>query len=148
MEKIKCTYIVWALFIIYFIVSPFQVMAEGMDDICILEKGTLVIAVPSKEGLVVCADKRVYYIKANITKDEKIKIIQLGDHGLFAAVGSLSFTRTDKFDSNPNYIEVDRIVENCFKKKDIRTLTNEQWNDFCQYLEKIFKADNYTPNRI
>ena len=144
MEKMKCTYILWVLFIIYFIISPFRVKAKGMDDICILEKGTLVIAVPSKEGLVVCADKRVHYIETNITKDEKIKIIQVGDHGLFASVGSLSFTRTVKFDPNPIYIEVDRIVENYFKKKDIRTFTNEQWNDFCQYLEKIFKADNYT----
>lgn len=139
----KRIYILLVLFIIYFIISPLQAKAKGIDDICILEKGTLVIAVPSKEGLVVCADKRVYYIEENITKDEKIKIIQVGGHGLFASVGMLSFTRTAKFDPNPISIEVDRLVENYFKKKDIRIFKNEQWNDFCQYLEKIFNADNY-----
>jgi len=52
MGKMKFNCIVWGPFIISSIISPFQVMAEGMGDICILEKGTLVIAVPSKEGLV------------------------------------------------------------------------------------------------
>lgn len=91
--------------------SPLQVKAKGIDEFCVLEKGTLVIAVPSKEGLVVCADKRVYYIEENRTKDEKIKIIQVGGHGLFASVGMLSFTRTAKIDPTPVSIEVDRLVD-------------------------------------
>lgn len=51
--------------------------------------GTLVVAVPVKEGLVVCADKRIYNADDGSLSDDFIKIRKVNDKTLFAATNTV-----------------------------------------------------------
>lgn len=59
-------------------------IAERLD-------GTLVIAVPVAEGLVVCADKRLYNIDTGAFEDDNVKIRKAGDKALFTATNVVGF---------------------------------------------------------
>lgn len=54
-------------------------------------RGTLVVAVPVSEGLVTCADKRLFNIDAGTFKDDSIKIRQVGENALFVATSTVGF---------------------------------------------------------
>jgi hypothetical protein len=66
-------------------------------------RGTLVVAVPVKEGLVVCSDKRLFNSDAGTFTDNHIKIHKVDDNSLFAATNTVGFydrkTRSMAFDA-------------------------------------------------
>src|SRR5688572_26360493 len=53
--------------------------------------GTLVVAVPVSDGLVTCADKRLFNVDAGTYKDESVKIRRVGENALFAATNTVGF---------------------------------------------------------
>lgn len=65
--------------------------------------GTLVVAVPVKEGLAVCSDKRLFNSDAGTFTDNYIKIRKVDDNALFVATNTVGFydrpTRTMAFDA-------------------------------------------------
>lgn len=67
-------------------------------------KGTLVIAVPVTEGLVVCSDKRLFNVDAGTFTDTNVKIRKAGENALFVATNTIglydSRTRRMAFDVN------------------------------------------------
>lgn len=66
-------------------------------------RGTLVVAVPVREGLVACADKRLFNSDAGTFTDDNIKIRKVDDRTLFVATNTVGFydqrTRTIAFDA-------------------------------------------------
>src|SRR5690348_13024595 len=56
--------------------------------------GTLVVAVPVRNGLVVCSDKRLYNADAGTYTDDNIKIRQAGQDALFVATNTVAFYDT------------------------------------------------------
>jgi len=53
--------------------------------------GTLVVAVPVSDGIVVCTDKRLYNSEARTFTDNSVKIRRAGDNALFAATNTVGF---------------------------------------------------------
>lgn len=53
--------------------------------------GTLVVAVPVSDGLVVCSDKRLYNEATGASRDDFVKIHPAGDKALFVATHSTGF---------------------------------------------------------
>jgi hypothetical protein len=53
--------------------------------------GTLVVAVPVREGLVVCSDKRLYNEATGVSRDDFVKIHPAGDKALFVATHTTGF---------------------------------------------------------
>ncbi|HKX84074.1 MAG TPA: hypothetical protein VJL58_07640 [Pyrinomonadaceae bacterium] len=56
-----------------------------------LVTGTLVVAVPVNEGLVVCSDKRLFNHSTETFADDAVKIRQAGDNALFVATNTIGF---------------------------------------------------------
>lgn len=54
-------------------------------------RGTLVVAVPVNEGLVVCSDKRLYNHDSGTFTDNYIKVRKAGNHALFVATHTVGF---------------------------------------------------------
>lgn len=54
-------------------------------------RGTLVVAVPVNDGLVACADKRLYNADAGTATDDFVKIRRAADNALFAATNTVGF---------------------------------------------------------
>jgi hypothetical protein len=54
-------------------------------------RGTLVVAVPVNEGLVVCSDKRLYNHDSGTFTDKYIKVRKAGDNALFVATHTVGF---------------------------------------------------------
>lgn len=79
-------------------------------------RGTLVVAVPVREGLVVCADKRLYNADAATFTDKAVKIRKIDDTALFVATNTVGFydgrSRTmafDAFETAANYAAKNNI---------------------------------------
>ena len=68
-------------------------------------KGTLVIAVPVKEGLVVCADKRIYNADSGAFTDDFVKIRQVSNNALFVATNTVGL-----YDSRKKRIAFDAFA--------------------------------------
>ena len=54
-------------------------------------RGTLVVAVPVLEGLVACADKRLYNVDSDTYRDDGVKIRKVGHNVLFVATNTVGF---------------------------------------------------------
>lgn len=54
-------------------------------------RGTLVVAVPVQEGLVACADKRLYNVDSDTYRDDGVKIRKVSDNVLFVATNTIGF---------------------------------------------------------
>lgn len=67
-------------------------------------RGTLVVAVPTADGLVVCSDKRLFNVDAGTFTDTNVKINRAGNNALFVATNTVgiwdSRTRSIAFDAN------------------------------------------------
>lgn len=79
-------------------------------------RGTLVVAVPVTNGLVVCADKRLNNADARTLTDTAIKIRKVNDRALFAATNTVGF-----YDRNSNTMAFDAfdVVEKYSAKNDL-----------------------------
>ena len=74
-------------------------------------KGTLVVAVPVREGLVVCSDKRLYNHQAGTFTDTFVKIHEVDENTLFVATNTIGFLDSvtgkmgfDVFDITSSYV--------------------------------------------
>lgn len=81
-------------------------------------RGTLVVAVPVHEGLVACADKRLYNIDSDTYRDNSVKIRKVSDNVLFAATNTIGFYDRknkkivfDAFEVTANYTSRYRFTE-------------------------------------
>jgi hypothetical protein len=54
-------------------------------------RGTLVVAVPVKEGLVVCSDKRLFNVDSRTFSDNSVKIRKINNGALFVATNTVGF---------------------------------------------------------
>ena len=54
-------------------------------------RGTLVVAVPYRDGLVVCADKRLFNAEAGTSTDNNVKIRKVDGNTLFVATNTIGF---------------------------------------------------------
>jgi hypothetical protein len=54
-------------------------------------RGTLVVTVPISNGLVTCADKRLFNVEAGTYTDDNIKIRKVNDRALFVATSTVGF---------------------------------------------------------
>ena len=75
------------LFIFFAITSVVAVSAQSSERL----RGTLVVAVPVSDGLVTCADKRLFNVDAGTYKDESLKIRRVGENALFVATSTVGF---------------------------------------------------------
>ena len=73
--------------------------------------GTLVVAVPVQQGLVVCSDKRLYNETTDTFRDNYVKIHKVNDKALFVATHTTGFLNDktgkmafDIFDVTQNYV--------------------------------------------
>ena len=73
-------------------------------------RGTLVVAVPLQEGLVTCADKRLFNVEDGTYSDNNVKIRKVGHNVLFVATNTIGFydpknkkTVFDAFEVAANY---------------------------------------------
>src|SRR5215213_6853342 len=66
-------------------------------------RGTIVVAVPVRDGLVVCADKRLFNVQSATFTDTNIKIRKVSNSALFVATNTVGFydnrSRTMSFDA-------------------------------------------------
>jgi hypothetical protein len=67
-------------------------------------RGTLVVAVPVKEGLVVCSDKRLFNIEAGTFSDNSTKIRKVNNNALFVATNTIGF-----FDQRSGKMKFDAV---------------------------------------
>lgn len=75
----------------------------GMSDPDKAVIGTLVVAVPVSDGLVVCSDKRLFNSDSRTFTDDNVKIRRISDNALFVATNTVGFydqrTRSMAFDA-------------------------------------------------
>ena len=107
--------------------------------------GTLVVAVPVQQGLVVCSDKRLYNDTAGTYRDDYVKIHQVGQNALFVATHTTGFLNKatgkmdfDIFDVTSRYVAQHPFVPDQHfwdgLKKDIH-------DQLVQYLSKLSYVD-------
>jgi hypothetical protein len=75
-------------------------------------RGTLVVAVPVKEGLVACADKRLFNTQAGSFTDSFVKIRKVNNSALFVATHTVGFfdAKTEKWEFDAFEIVTKRVV--------------------------------------
>ena len=81
--------------------------------------GTLVVAVPVKDGLVVCSDKRLYNSHTGTSTDTFVKIRKADQNSLFVATNTVGFLDKqtgklgfDVFEITEGYVSRNRFVLN------------------------------------
>ena len=81
-------------------------------------RGTLVIAVPVSDGLVTCADKRLFNVDAGTFKDDSIKIRRVSENALFVATNTVGF-----YDRKKKAVAFDafKVTSDYASKSDINT---------------------------
>lgn len=98
--------------------------------------GTLVIGVPVSNGLVVCADKRLYNNEAKTFTDDYVKIRKAGDYALFAATHTIGFYDRknqrmgfNAFDTTEKYLSANQFAA-----------TPKFWNGLKQQITTDLRA--------
>ncbi len=79
----------WERMIVLVFLSLFTFIVASAADSQL--RGTLVVAVPVSEGLVVCSDKRLYNHGSGTFTDNYIKIRKVSDNALFVATHTIGF---------------------------------------------------------
>ncbi len=87
--------------------------------------GTLVLTVPTKEGLVVCADKRRYNEIQGATDDE-VKVFRLGKGAGFAVSGARAILSRTDFSK---LFDATDVVVKYFADKDISNGIEKYWDE-------------------
>jgi hypothetical protein len=128
--------ILLGLLVAFFIYkSPYLQTSNGIQLRHSFLHGTLVVAVPYREGLVICADRRTHSKEKGDTDSTK-KIIQLDDKSLFASTGTVGIveTATQNFivTSQQEFFFVKEFVLEYFKDRKVETAN---WDKFKTYLE-------------
>lgn len=118
MEKKLAILCIHAL-IVVFTVAP-RPAAAGTKNPSL--SGTLVVAVPVKEGLVACSDKRIFNHKTNTFNDNFVKIRKVNNNAFFVATNTVGlldratgeiafdvFEITEKYVSQNNFVAEKRF---------------------------------------
>ena len=98
-----------------FFLFNLAVVGRGQTE---LLRGTLVVAVPVSDGLVTCADKRLFNVDVGTFKDDSIKIRQVAENALFVATNTVGF-----YDRKKKVVAFDafKVTANYAAKNDINT---------------------------
>ncbi|HEY2867132.1 MAG TPA: hypothetical protein VGJ02_08570 [Pyrinomonadaceae bacterium] len=107
--------------------------------------GTLVVAVPVQQGLVVCSDKRLYNDTAGTYRDDFVKIHQVGRSALFVATHTTGFLNktTGKMDFDIFEITSRYVAQHSFvpDQRFWDGLKMEIHDQLTQYLSKLRYED-------
>lgn len=83
-----------------------------------LSHGTLVVIIPTQDGVVVCADKRIFNRPKGRYEDTTDKIQQLGDKGLLANTG-FTYVSNDIPGGEQVIFDLERTLTNFFAGRDL-----------------------------
>jgi len=88
------------------------ICAFAQDELSSPVGGTLVVAVPVQQGLVVCSDKRLYNDTAGTYRDDYVKIHQVGQNALFVATHTTGFLNkaTGKMDFDIFDVALNHVI--------------------------------------
>src|SRR5687767_9393932 len=96
-----------SLGLIFLLVLAGQAAAQNSHPL----RGTLVVAVPVREGIVVCADKRFFNADSGTFTDNNVKIRKISNTALFVATNTVGFydkrsrkMAFDAFDITERYV--------------------------------------------
>jgi hypothetical protein len=96
--------------------------------------GTLIIAVPTKSGLVVCADKKMLITGARSRLLDVVKIKQLGSHAAFGLSGNPVFYDPS---NGRQLFSAEDVVRRFYSDKELR-LIKDTWRKFVPALQQEF----------
>lgn len=101
-------------FVTFIASVPMVVFGQGFDRLT----GTLVVAVPAREGLVVCSDKRLFNHETRTFTDSFVKIRKVSDNALFVATHTIGFfdrrsgkTAFDAYEITAKYAAAHRLSD-------------------------------------
>lgn len=102
-------------------------------------KGSLVVIVPSEEGLVICADKRGYSGNKGV-EDNQTKLFKIDTETAFSVTGNIAIYNKSGTKFLFNSIDIVKRYTSSRRFED----TNSYWKGLAQALEKDFA--NYLKN--
>lgn len=91
MGKYKIAAIASAFILSGLLCHPLPAQSSKHDQLT----GTLVVAVPVNDGLVVCSDKRIYNQATSTFRDDFIKVRKANQNALFVATHTVGFLNAD-----------------------------------------------------
>lgn len=94
--------------------------------------GTLVVAVPVSEGVVVCSDKRLYNETTGKFRDDYVKIHRVGDKALFVATHTTGFLNKT---SGKMEFDIFDVTQHFVSQNGFAT-TREYWNSLRNEIRK------------
>jgi hypothetical protein len=97
------------------------------------ERRTIVIAIPCKEGLVICADQKLSMLVGDSILHDAVKIQRLGTHAAFGVVGNSIFY--DPFNPSKVLYSAENVVKEFFVGK---KYISDYWPQFAKILSKSF----------
>src|SRR5262249_27380364 len=97
--------------------------------------GTLIMAIPTKDDLVICSDKKFMITGTRNRVMEVVKITQIGSHAAFGLSGNPVFYHPH---SGAELFNAKNVVERFYANKDLR-LIDETWHEFVPTLQQEFK---------
>jgi len=106
-------------------------------------RGTLVVAVPAREGLITCADKRLFNVDTGTYRDDAVKIARVNENVLFVATNTIGF-----YDSKEKKIAFDafRVTSNYASRNRFnpgRAFWDGLKTDIRKRLNEYFSAREY-----
>ena len=124
-----------SIIIAVFMLAMASAIAAQSDKISPLG-GTLVVAVPVQQGLVVCSDKRLYNESTNTFRDDFVKIHKVNDRAVFVATHTTGFLNktTGKMEFDIFELTQDFVSRNGFRT-DIT-----YWNSLRDEIRKKLSA--------
>lgn len=97
--------------------------------------GTLILAIPCREGLVVCADRRMRIIGGRNQVLEVVKINQLGSHAAFGLVGNPVFYSPVR--PYNELFNAGTVVKRFYSSRDTRRI-QETWDQLVPTIQERF----------
>lgn len=106
-----------------------------VSDATLPRRSTLVVALPSAKGLVICADKRSHDALRGV-QDNDTKITPIGKRALFVSTGAPILLR--KSDLSVTF-SADAVVKRFFERHNF-IVSDDQWPDLARSLAGAFDA--------
>lgn len=106
---------------------------EVLTNQLVSERRTIIVSVPCKEGLVICADQKLSMTVGDSTIHDAVKIHRLSPHVAFGVVGNSIFC--DPFNPSKVLYSVENVVKAFFTG---RKYIPEDWSDFAKTVTDSF----------
>lgn len=100
-----------------------------------LSHGTLIVAIPCDEGLVVCADKKMRIVGGRNQVLEVVKVTQLGSHAAFGLVGNPVFYNPQR--PYNELFNAGTVVKRFYSSMDTRII-QQTWDDLVPTIQERF----------